>query len=117
MAVDAGGSAFLGAALLGADLAAGTLVVLVFIGTDLATLLVISPFFAIGAGFEAGLIAAFTAGFAETGIVFTGFVVLVGVVALVTLTGMDFDGAGLGFSAGVGLVLDDPLIPRGMAIP
>jgi len=115
--MDAGGSTFFGTSLLGADLAAGTLVVLVFIGTDLAMVLAISAFFAVGAGFEADLVAVFTTGVADTGGGLTDFVVLVGVVTLVTLTGMDFDGAGFGFSAGGGLVLDDPLIPRGMAIP
>lgn len=113
----AGGSAFCGATLFDVAFAAGTLAAMAFIGADLITDFAVSAFFAVGAGFDADFAGVFAAGFAETGGAFTDFGFSVDVVAVVTLTGMDFDGAGLGFSADVGLVLDDPLIPRGMAIP
>ncbi len=110
----AAGPAVFTATLAGDDFGAGALAALFFFGTGLARDLMGADFVDFIGVFDVGLFAGLVMAFDEGAEVAAG---IAGLATLVTLAAADLAATGLGFSAGVGLSLEDPLIPRGMAIP
>lgn len=86
----------------------------VFLAVGFESVLADAAFGVFAAGFAMALAAGFVGDFGT--ILGAGFALVTGVVFM-TLADVVFGATGLGFSAGLGLSLDDPLIPRGMAIP